>query len=104
MRRRELIALCFSLLFVWAIVKADQKTKMPTRQWVEQMANYCEDLADAFERLESYHKNLAREFREAKDKKMAELHERLADENDRVADQINELQRAYERLSKELKR
>jgi chaperonin cofactor prefoldin len=68
------------------------------------MAEYCEDLADSFERLESQFKALAKQYRQAKQRRLAEICEQLADEHDRVADRLNELQKAYEKLEKELKR
>ncbi|MDW8026814.1 MAG: hypothetical protein RMK94_00315 [Armatimonadota bacterium] len=104
MRFWAFCAVCLLPFLVWAYVIAAQKVAPPSRDWVRQMENYCEDLADAFERLESYHKSLAKEFRQAKNKRMAEIHERLADENDQVADRLNELKDVYEQLSREMRR
>ncbi|MCX7642289.1 MAG: hypothetical protein N2116_00560 [Armatimonadetes bacterium] len=97
-----LICAAFAILLV--AVRAEQRAEPKSYQWAMQMVEYCEELADSFERLESYHKSVAKQCRQARQKRLAELHERLADEHDRVADRLNELQEAYERLAKELRR
>lgn len=92
----------FVTLWVWA--KTNQKVAIPSQQWVAHMANYCEDLSDSFERLESYHRELAKQHRQAKQKRLSELHEELAKEHERVSDSLNKLRKTYERLAKELRR
>jgi chaperonin cofactor prefoldin len=67
------------------------------------MVNYCEDLADSFKRLERRFKALAKQYRQAKRQRLAEICEQLADEHDRVADRLNELRKAYEKLEKALR-
>jgi predicted nuclease with TOPRIM domain len=67
------------------------------------MVNYCEDLADSFKRLESQFEALAKQYRQAKRQRLAEICEQLADEHDRVADRLNELRKAYEKLEKALR-
>lgn len=99
--QRWIFAAVFTfLLSVWALSKASQKVSPLDREWAKQMENYCENLAGVFERLESYHKRLATDFKKVRNERMAELHEQLADGNDQVAGKINELQDAYLRLAK----
>lgn len=95
---------CAGFVVLLVGVRAQQKVQPQSYNWARQMAEYCESLADSFERLESHHKALAKQCRQAKQRKLAELHERLASEHDRIADRLNELQKAYEQLAKELKR
>jgi hypothetical protein len=53
MRRGAFFSVCCALALIWVAVKAEQKLTAPSRNWVSQMVNYCEDLADSFKRLES---------------------------------------------------
>jgi len=104
MRLGVLISVCVGLTLIWVAVKAEQGLTPPSYKWASQMAEYCEDLADSFERLESHFKALAKQYRQTKQKRLAEICEQLADEHDRVADRLNELQKAYEKLEKGLRR
>lgn len=103
MRWGVFFLVCVSFIALLVGVRAEQKRETQSHQWAKQMAEYCEDLADSFERLESYHKASAKQYRRAKQRRLAELHERLASEHDQVADRLNELQKAYEQLAKELR-
>ncbi|MCS7186355.1 MAG: hypothetical protein N3B10_03915 [Armatimonadetes bacterium] len=104
MRWGAFLLVCAGFAILLVGVRAEQRAETQSYRWARQMMEYCEDLADSFERLESYHKALAKQFQQSKRRRLAELHEKLADEHDRVADRLNELERAYEQLVKELRR
>lgn len=107
MRVEDLILVTlFVTTFVtlWAWTETNPKVAVPSQQWVTHMANYCKDLSDSFKRIGSYHKELAKQHRQAKQKRLSELHEELAKEQERVSDSLNRLRKTYERLAKELRR
>ncbi len=72
--------------------------------WRANGVSYWEGLADAFGRLESYHKDLAKQCWKAEQKRLAEQHERLAGECDRLSDWADRLSNEYEGLVKEQRR
>ncbi|MEZ8221571.1 hypothetical protein GG496_001741 [Candidatus Fervidibacteria bacterium JGI MDM2 JNZ-1-D12] len=99
-----LFLVCASFVALLVEVRGEQNRGIHPFQWARQMAEYCEDLADSFERLESHNKALAKQYRQANQRRLVELHGKLASEHDQVADSLNELRKAYEQLAKELRR
>ncbi len=104
MRLGVLFLVCVGFVTLLVGVRAEQRGGTQPLMWARQMAEYCENLADSFERLESHHKVLAKQYRQANQRRLAELHGKLASEHDQVADSLNELRKAYEQLAKELRR
>jgi len=104
MRWGALLLACVGFSTLLVGIRAEQKMPPQSLRWARQMAEYCGDLASSFERLESYHRTLAIQCRQARQGKLAELHERLAREHEQVADKLREARKAYEQLAKELRR
>jgi len=66
MRWGALLLACVGFSTLLVGIRAEQKMPPQSRQWARQMAEYCEDLASSFERLESYHRTLAKQCRQAR--------------------------------------
>lgn len=92
----------FTTLGIWA--GTNRKVTIPSQQWITRMANYCGDLSDSFKRLESYHRELAKQHHQIRQERLSKLHEELAKEHERVSDSLNRLRKTYERLAKEMGR